>query len=357
MADNNTYTNRDILNMFYTYGECGKILERTVRTFNERYPHLTPLTKLKFRKIEKTFIDHGKVKVERIRYKPVTGNEENQINVLGYFNAEPQGSIRGVETAGGISYTSVQRILKKAGMHNYKFQNVQALVDEDFQRRELFCTQLMDKLDDDNSFLERIIWTDEAKFSRDGIINSRNNHFWSNQNPHLVRETNHQHKFSFNVFCLLMNNKLSFCIYNENLSSEKYLDILNSTVSDFLDELPLNEIFSCWYQLDGAPAHCARIITEKLSLLFDDRWIRRGGPWEWPPRSPDLTPLDFYLWGVIKSKVYQTPSNSRESLEQKVRLAFSELSQEEIQRSTTEGVRRRILMCREQHGRHFEQLV
>lgn len=45
MADNNTYTNRDILNMFYTYGECGKILERTVRTFNEKYPYLTQVSK------------------------------------------------------------------------------------------------------------------------------------------------------------------------------------------------------------------------------------------------------------------------------------------------------------------------
>ena len=36
-----------------------------------------------------------------------------------------------------------------------------------------------------------------------------------------------------------------------------------------------------------------------------DRWIGRGGTINWPPRSPDLTPLDFCLWGLMKSEVYR----------------------------------------------------
>ena len=28
---------------------------------------------------------------------------------------------------------------------------------------------------------------------------------------------------------------------------------------------------------------------------------------KWPPRSPDLTPLDFYFWGYVKGKVYVPP--------------------------------------------------
>lgn len=43
---------------------------------------------------------------------------------------------------------------------------------------------------------ESYIWKDEVKFSRDGIVNSRNNNFGPNQNLHLVRET---------VLCLLIN--------------------------------------------------------------------------------------------------------------------------------------------------------
>ena len=27
----------------------------------------------------------------------------------------------------------------------------------------------------------------------------------------------------------------------------------------------------------------------------------------WPPRSPDLTPCDFFLWGYVKDNAYKPP--------------------------------------------------
>ncbi len=35
--------------------------------------------------------------------------------------------------------------------------------------------------------------------------------------------------------------------------------------------------------------------------FFDDRLISSG---LWPPRSPDLSPLDYFLWGYLKDQVY-----------------------------------------------------
>ena len=29
------------------------------------------------------------------------------------------------------------------------------------------------------------------------------------------------------------------------------------------------------------------------------------GPFEWPARSPDLSPMDFFLWGVLEDMVYK----------------------------------------------------
>ena len=40
--------------------------------------------------------------------------------------------------------------------------------------------------------------------------------------------------------------------------------------------------------------------------LNNDRWIGRGGPTVWPPRSPDLTPMDYFLLGHIKALIYVT---------------------------------------------------
>ena len=44
-----------------------------------------------------------------------------------------------------------------------------------------------------------------------------------------------------------------------------------------------------------------------LDATFPNRWIGRGGPTLWPPRSPDITSLDFFLWGYVKDKVFSTP--------------------------------------------------
>ena len=45
-------------------------------------------------------------------------------------------------------------------------------------------------------------------------------------------------------------------------------------------------------------------VTAFLDETFPGRWVRRGGPTAWPPRSPDLTPLDFFARGFIKDVVY-----------------------------------------------------
>jgi hypothetical protein len=69
-----------------------------------------------------------------------------------------------------------------------------------------------------------------------------------------------------------------------------------------------------WYMHDGAPAHFSLAVRDVLNNTYHDRWIGRGGPTAWPPRSPDLNPLDFYLWGHLKALVYAAPLDNEEAL-------------------------------------------
>ena len=55
-----------------------------------------------------------------------------------------------------------------------------------------------------------------------------------------------------------------------------------------------------YFQQDGAPPHYHNRVTEYLKETLPGRWIDRRGAAEYPPRSPDLTPLEFYLWGTLK---------------------------------------------------------
>ena len=61
-----------------------------------------------------------------------------------------------------------------------------------------------------------------------------------------------------------------------------------------------------WWMEDGATAHYSLIVRQRLHQLFHNRVVGRGHAVPWPPRSPDLTPLNVFLWGYLKDKVYET---------------------------------------------------
>lgn len=107
---------------------------------------------------------------------------------------------------------------------------------------------------------------------------------------------------------------------------------------------------------DGAPPHGRVTVNLFLDETFQDRWIANNGPFKWPPQSPDITPMDFFIWGYIKNEVYFHPLTSKENCEQRVRDAFNALSPEFIQRATNSGVLTRITKCLEVQGRNFEYL-
>ncbi|GFT27888.1 uncharacterized protein TNCV_10941 [Trichonephila clavipes] len=67
----------------------------------------------------------------------------------------------------------------------------------------------------------------------------------------------------------------------------------------FIPELNNQDVQELWFQQDGATCHTVRAAIDLLKDTFDDRLISRFGPVNWPPRSCDLTPLDYFLWGYV----------------------------------------------------------
>jgi hypothetical protein len=73
-----------------------------------------------------------------------------------------------------------------------------------------------------------------------------------------------------------------------------------------------DELQKIIFQQDGAPPHFLNGVREWLNDFVPYRWIGRHGPNDlvflrWPPRSPDLTPCDFFLWGYVRDRVYVPP--------------------------------------------------
>ncbi|GBM13137.1 hypothetical protein AVEN_83889-1 [Araneus ventricosus] len=72
------------------------------------------------------------------------------------------------------------------------------------------------------------------------------------------------------------------------------------------------------FQQDGAPPHYDNIAREFLDKTLPQRWIGRGAVMAWPPRSPDITPLDFFLSGYVKQHVYRERISDINHLKQRI---------------------------------------
>ena len=110
-----------------------------------------------------------------------------------------------------------------------------------------------------------------------------------------------------------------------------------------------------YFQQDGAPPHYATAVRNLLDETFPDKWIGRQGPIEFPPRSPDITPMDFFVWGVIKDSVYSRKPRSVEDLRQFVIDAFANLDHD-LCTKVCHSVVSRCRKCIEAEGLQFEYL-
>jgi hypothetical protein len=63
-----------------------------------------------------------------------------------------------------------------------------------------------------------------------------------------------------------------------------------------------NEPF--YFQQDGVPPHFCQDVGSYLDEILPGQWIGQRVSVEYPPRSPDVTPLDLYLWWFMKDIVY-----------------------------------------------------
>jgi hypothetical protein len=83
------------------------------------------------------------------------------------------------------------------------------------------------------------------------------------------------------------------------LADNRYRYILSHNPAELLEDVALAVRARVWRMRDGAPAHFSRAVRGVLSYTCHDRRIGNGGHTAWPPRSPDLNPLHFYLWGHL----------------------------------------------------------
>lgn len=245
------------------------------------------------------------------------------------------------------------------GYHAYHIQRVQELQASDYPRRVAFCETMIQRCQEDPDFFNKILWTDESRFENTGVFNIHNYHSWEIENPHLARASNFQHRYSVNMWSGIVNGELIGPFeLPSRLDGDTYLNFLQNNLFELLEDVNLETRRHMIFQNDGAPCHYARQVRGHLNETYPGRWIGRGGPIEWPARSPDLNPIDFFIWGYYKEVVYAQQTNSEEELRRKLREAATKVRQNSSAfRRLKDNFLRRCRLCIEVEGRHFENLL
>lgn len=353
------YTSQEYADIHLIYGQANLNARAAARMYAERFPNRRHPSYQVFIDVHQRLSATGSVlparnETGRLR---TTRTAELEEQILAYMEERPEASTREVGLLMGINHYTVSRILNDEGMHPYHYTKVQALYPEDFPKRLHFCRWLLHELDTDPDFISRILWTDECIFSRDGVINLHNLHQWGTVNPHATFVRAHQHRFSINVWSGILNDRLMGPVMLPNrVNGADFLQFLSIDLQDLLDDLPLNLLPNLWLQLDGAPPHFAAPVRQWLNDNFTGRWIGRLGPISWPPRSPDLNPLDFFLWGHLKNIVYHTPVESIQDLEARIMRAVNTVTPEMLN-NVKRSMVRRARLCIQQGGQTFEHLL
>lgn len=144
--------------------------------------------------------------------------------------------------------------------------------------------------------------------------------------------------------------------FDEHLTGQVYLNFLREELPILLENVNLSLRTSFFLQHDGAPPHYHADVRRYLDNWKGNNWIGRGGPIEWPARSPDLTPLDFFLWGHVEQEVYKNIPTTRDDMKVRITQSFSNISEETLQKVQW-SFKRRLEMCVSERGGLFEHLL
>jgi hypothetical protein len=129
---------------------------------------------------------------------------------------------------------------------------------------------------------------------------------------------------------------------------------MQSFVDPALNNFP--QLHEAWLQQDGATSHTARQSIAAVRQLFGNRVVSRFSDIPWPPRSPDLSVCDFFLWGYLKNRVYTTRVRTLDELKQRIQDEIRGIPAEMLQRALW-NLNGRLKECIPRGGRHLQDVI
>lgn len=316
--------------------------------FRHRFPNLPNPTNSTIMRLTNKFRETGSVANQVHHRRPSILTEEKVTEIMECMVEDPRLSVRKLASQVDVSYKTAYRAVREhLQLFPYKVCAVHQLLPADHQQRIHFCEWLSEVLEHDATFLETCYFSDEAWFHLNGYVNSQNTRYWSATNPHEIHEEP-LHSSKVGVWAAFSAKRIFITFFDTTVTAATYCALIDQFVGTFTED----DIAHGWLQQDNAPGHTANQTLWHLQLYFGDRVISKG---LWPPRSPDLSPPDYFLWGYLKGRVYANKPTSLAQLRQNIQIAVSEITPV-LLNSVMHSLSYRMQMCILVQGGHFQHL-
>lgn len=359
-----------LVKLYYKNSESAIAALRAYRYMKGMRDSKGPITSSALNKMMKKFEATGSFASRPRSGRPlaaaaVVTTVEQTVQSKSAVSAHGECSAREVSRQTGVSYGSVWRALRiTLKRYPYKLQHNQELKPLDFDSRQDFANLVFNKMEEQHDWLHTVLWTDEAHFTLSGAVNTHNCRVWTTENPHAFVEVPLQQP-KVTVWCGFTADFIIGPFFFEevtktgfktvSITGHRYAALLQNNI---IPELQARQALqTVTFMQDGAPPHIALPVQRLLRSTFgEDRIISRCFNHAWPPRSPDLTPCDFWLWGFLKSKVYRDQPASLAALKDAIRQNVSAITQEMLLNAVN-GVVTRLTAVLLNDGQHIENLL
>jgi len=175
---------------------------------------------------------------------------------------------------------------------------VQELTPEVCDRRMEYGELMLGWHGDWPKLCENTLWSNEAVFHIGGFVNRPNCHYWAAHDPEVTVEKM-QNRPKVTVWCgMTATMVIGPYLLRDTMNAERCLQMMEDYAWPIVSGWENIDELVCMQ--DGAPPHFALSVCDWLDQKFLERWLGRRGTHEWPARSPDLTPCDFFPVGLGK---------------------------------------------------------
>lgn len=278
----------------------------------------------------------------------------------------PGNSTRKIALELDISEPSARRILKDdLQLTPWKLTKGQKLTDLQKEQRLIRSMALKTRFSYGRH--RQILFSDEKLFTIQESYNPQNDRIWSAEKPSAADRVVERQMKPKGVMVWMgvgydAKAPLIFISTGVKINTDVYRKEVLEPVKDWaIDHYGVDEedYWNNWtFQQDGAPAHTSVNDNSPTFEISTQTWLRNNFPdfidkYQWPAVSPDLNPLDYCIWSVIEADVNAQAHASVESLRLAIEEAFDNLSQETINNSVDNWMKRLDKVIEVQGG-HFE---